>query len=282
MAAILPSDALSGIRIGISVSESPDLYRLGLTETHFRLALGEISRSVLVSGGSLAYGGYLSPEGYTTFLVQELQRYSRRDQPLLICLAWQEHRKLSLSEFRKRRKDLGLFGRIVCLDLSGKEIDPATDRGEDPVVVEDAGILRAGLTAMRRYMAMQTQGRVLMGGKRNGFQGEIPGLMEEVLLSIEAGQPVYLAGGFGGVTADIVEALGVDGNAWLTKRTDAPPDDPRWITGRERLRAVSSSATWKGLQNGLSDDENQRLAATHRPSDIAALVSMGLGRLGRR
>ena len=95
MAEVLPSDALSGLRIGISVSESPDLNRLGLAELHFRLALAEIARSVVISGGSLAYGGHLSPEGYTAFLMQELQKYSRRDEPLLICLAWQEHRKLS-------------------------------------------------------------------------------------------------------------------------------------------------------------------------------------------
>jgi hypothetical protein len=33
------------------------------------------------------------------------------------------------------------------------------------------------------------------------------------------------------------------------------------------------------LKNGLSDEENRRLAASHRSSDIAALVSLGLGRL---
>ncbi len=54
---LLPSNAFTGIRLGISVSDSADLARLGLLETHFRLALGEIARCVLVSGGQLAYGG---------------------------------------------------------------------------------------------------------------------------------------------------------------------------------------------------------------------------------
>src|ERR1700747_3069432 len=97
-AQLLPSNALKDIRLGISVSDSPDLARLGLLEAHFRLALGEIARCVLVSGGFLAYGGHLHPDGYTTFLEQELHRYSRRDRPLHICLAWQEHRELSPSE----------------------------------------------------------------------------------------------------------------------------------------------------------------------------------------
>jgi hypothetical protein len=39
--------------------------------------------------------------------------------------------------------------------------------------------------------------------------------------------------------------------------------------------------SWLPPDAGLDDDENRRLAATHRPSDIAALVSLGLGRLRR-
>jgi len=81
---------------------------------------------------------------------------------------------------------------------------------------------------MRRYMATKTQGRVLIGGKRTGFQGEIPGLVEEALISLEQDHPVYLAGGFGGVTADIVQALGVDDGSWLPPLADARPPDPRW------------------------------------------------------
>ena len=54
---LLPPDALQGMRLGISVSESADLGRLGLLEEHFRLALGEIARVVLVSGGGLPMAG---------------------------------------------------------------------------------------------------------------------------------------------------------------------------------------------------------------------------------
>jgi SLOG cluster2 len=270
---------LRGSRIAISVSESPDLARLGLLEIHFRLALGEIARSVLVSGGMLAYGGHLRPDGYTTFLVQELQQYGRRDSPLLICLPWQEHRELALSELAARKKWLGLLARIVCLDADGAETDPARDREDAAQPVADPALRRRALTGMRRYMATHTQGRALLGGKRSGFQGEIPGLMEEALISLQYGHPVYLAGGFGGVTADIAQALGIDDGAWLPPFADAPAPDRRWADGFARLRALSAEPSWAGLNNGLSNDENRRLAASHRPSDIAALVSLGLGRL---
>ena len=129
---LLPSDAIAGIRLGISVSESPDLLRLGLLEAHFRLALGEIARCVLVSGGQLAYGGHLQPDGYTAFLIRELERYSRRDRPMKVSLAWTEHRKMALSALDSETHRLGLYGEIVCLDLDGNAIDPAAGRDEAP------------------------------------------------------------------------------------------------------------------------------------------------------
>lgn len=48
---MLGPEALRELRVGVSVSESPDLGRLGLVETHFRLALGEIARVILLGGG---------------------------------------------------------------------------------------------------------------------------------------------------------------------------------------------------------------------------------------
>lgn len=279
MPELLPSEVLHGARFAISVSESPDLDRLGLLEIHFRLTLGEIARCVLVSGGTLAYGGHLRRDSYTTFLIQELEKYGRRDSPLLICLAWQEHRELKLSELDARRDELGLLGHIVCLDPDGSEMDPARDRDEAAQSVADTALRRRALTGMRRYMATRTHGRVLLGGKRSGFQGEIPGLMEEALISLEHAHPIYLAGGFGGVTADIAQALGIDDGAWLPPLAEAPQPDPRWDDGCNRLVAHAAQPAWAGLKNGLSDDENRRLAASHRPSDIAALVSLGLGRL---
>ena len=131
-------------------------------------------------------------------------------------------------------------------------------------------------------MTTITQARVLIGGKRHGFEGEIPGLMEEALFALGAKHPLYLAGGFGGVTLDIAASLGVDDGTWLPARPDTPADDPRLVAGRVKLRALAQDRAWTGLNNGLTDDENRRLAASHRPGEIASLVGLGLGRRARR
>ena len=262
---LLATDALKGIRIAISASESADLGRLGLVETHFRLALAEISRSVLVSGGKLAYGGHLDPNGYTALLSQELHRYGRRDRPLQICLAWQEHRRLSAEEFDRHKRDLGLFGEIVCLDPEGHVVEWSSGRGTDPQPVHDDPLCRQSLTALRNYMASTTNGRVLIGGRRRGFSGALPGVLEEALISIKHGQPLYLAGGFGGVTSDIVTALGVDDGSWIPAAPNGLRPDERLVDGLKQVSVLASAANWKGLENGLTVDENKQLAVTPRP-----------------
>jgi hypothetical protein len=274
--ALLKRDALTGIRIAISASESPDLLRLGLVETHFRLALAEIARSVLISGGKLSYGGHLDPEGYTAMLMRELQRYSRRDKPLRIYLAWHEHRRLSKAEFDRSVEDLGLFGEIVCLDADGNVVRWGEARGDQPEPVSDKSIQGKALSALRAHMAKNETGRVIIGGKRAGFAGKMPGVLEEAIASTSSHQPLYVAGGFGGIAADIAVAMGRLSADWLPATSEPLASDVR--ANLDGLRSTADAiGGWP--HNGLSDKENARLAATYRPSEIAALVSLGLGRL---
>ena len=246
--ALLKSDALSNVRIAVSASESPDLVRLGLVETHFRLALAEIARCVLVSGGKLAYGGHLDPDGYTPMLVKELHRYGRRDKPLRIYLAWQEHRKLSKEQYENQVDELGLFGEIVCLDPVGNTVDWGKGRGADPEPVSDQNIREKSCTLrLRLRMSQNENGRILIGGKRTGFEGAMPGVLEEAITSLRRGQPLYLAGGFGGVTADVAKALEIDNGSWLPSASSSLAADNRFITGLNQLTQIAKKAEWKKI-----------------------------------
>ena len=53
------SNAETPPAIGISVSESPDMRALGLSDGHLRDAMAEIALHLLASGNSLTYGGDL-------------------------------------------------------------------------------------------------------------------------------------------------------------------------------------------------------------------------------
>jgi len=274
---MLPPNALTGARIGISASPSADLARLGLMEAHFQLALGELARSVLILGGGLQYAGHLDPAGYTSFLIGELRRFGRGGVPLTAVLAWPVHRGLSMTELTRARELLGVQGSIVTLDARGAEMDPRSHRGDGPVPTPPEEIA-SSLTSMRSYAQAHSSGRFVLGGRRSGYQGSMPGVIEEVILSLQGAQPTYLAGGFGGATLDLVRALVPGAASWFEPAADQFSDEGTTM-GLGVASEIAAGREWDALNNGLTADENLRLAATHRPSEIAALVSLGLGRL---
>lgn len=79
---IIERNALVGHRIAVSVSESADLARLGLTEYHCRLVVAEVARAIMLAGGIVVYGGNLSASGYTRILIHEAQRFGRGSRGL--------------------------------------------------------------------------------------------------------------------------------------------------------------------------------------------------------
>lgn len=274
---LLPSDAIKGKRLGLSVSDSPDLDRLGLLDTHFRLTLGELARTVVIAGGSLYYGGHLQHEGITHFLIEELHRYGRRDRPLKVCLAWTVHRSMSAEQIMEQREFLGLFGEIFFLSLDGQLLDgPVLEPPQHEFSPEEHATALSGL---RTFMTDNTDARIVVGGKRAGFQGNMPGILEEVLFSLERGQPLYLAGGFGGATLDIIRTLRPADAEWLPVLREEAAADGRLDKGLQKLLDISNGTKWDGYSNGLSEAENSLLAASYRPSEIAALVGKGMGSL---
>lgn len=155
------------------------------------------------------------------------------------------------------------------------------------------------LFRMRYALASQCVARVVIGGKVHGFFGRFPSVAESLMIAIAMGQPVYVAGGFGGAAAWVGQLLGL-GDGW----SGIPPGfvrDPlaveKW-TGREhRFRPpphhtdlplgradlidffmchAFSDPRWRN--NGLSARENGQLFQSTNPSEIAHLVRHGLRR----
>jgi hypothetical protein len=58
--------------------------------------------------------------------------------------------------------------------------------------------LGRSLTQMRRQATAATRARIVLGGKPHSFMGFLPGILEGVLLSIDASHALYILGGFGG------------------------------------------------------------------------------------
>lgn len=274
--ALLPKDALAGVSVAVSVSDSADLGRLGLRAEHANYAVSEIARAVLTSGGNLVYGGRVHPRGFTQLILDELVRYGGARQKLIVCLAAPEHRKLSLSFLDRLEDELVPSCRLEFLDDEGNPTDPRAGRGDDLVepAIHDVA---AAYSAMRRHVAAASHAQLVVGGQLAGFRGVMPGVVEETVAAAEAGHPIYVAGGFGGAAALVIRELGLADASWLPDDVPARPADERVRTATERLR-VASRTRRDLFQAGLDPDDRELLAWSHRPGEIASLTALGLAR----
>ncbi len=282
---LLPSDILQNVNVGLSVSESADLGRLGLQSQHADQAIAELARAILLAGGQLTYGGWLEPTSFTSLLMTEVTAYGGGETRLTLVVAFPEHRKLRLSVLDGIRDELGGLARLVYLDPVGSEVDPGDGRSEEPDEVKDGVLKRRSYTALRRVMAERTDARVIVGGKLSRFEGEMPGIIEEAITSVRAEQPLYVAGGFGGAAAAVARTLEIDPMDWLPANMPTDGETPAVLAALAELRQAANDLGWRTERerDGLTVDDRRLLSATFRPGDIASLVTVGLShRFGDR
>jgi hypothetical protein len=164
---------------------------------------------------------------------------------------------------------MSVLGTYVVLDADGSAItDPVARATAGNADETDAA---AALTAAREVMARAVDARVVLSGALNSFQGRMPGVLEEAILAIRGNTPLFIAGGFGGAAGNLAVALGIDADNWLAR-------DVRESAYLDELRAAIADAGWTVDSNGLTIDENRRLAVTYRASEVASLVVRGLSR----
>ena len=265
---MMPTEIQAPKIIAISTSESPDMAVFGLSEGHLREAVAEFAIYLLASGASLAYGGDLRRQGFTELLFELVMRYRRKEETrarVTDYLAWPVHIRMTPDDLGKHRARLVKFAQLVLIGLDGNRM-PIEDRKGLPSREPTDNEWSTGLTSMRQVMRGETDARIVLGGRVEGYRGNMPGIAEEALLSFESGQPVFLVGGFGGCTRDIAETIGLV-DAWAGSR-------PAW-PGRQRFKRYGPN----DLRNGLSTDENRVLARTPQVDQALALIVRGLHRL---
>ena len=253
--------------IAVSTSESPDMAGLGLQREHLRDAMTEIARHTLALGASLVYGGDLRVDGFSKLLFELAARHGRDTRKsgrhsVTDYLAWPVHILQQAEQLAAAAAELEGAAELRLLDLDGNTMDMNERRKLQPHKPSEPQWAR-GLATMRHRMIAETHARIILGGRVDGFKGNMPGLAEEALYSLQAKQPLYVMGGFGGCARDVAEEIGV-----LNKAMSRP-----W-PGRDRFKAFKKT----DLNNGLSADENLVLASTPHVDQAIILILRGLTR----
>jgi len=259
--------------IAISISESTDMPALGLGEEHLRDAMAEIARHFLALGARLIYGGDLRYLGFTDLLFELVARHSRdadKDDGrpgVTNYLAWPVHIQQPVAYLEAQIAEVEYSAELICLRVDGNEL-PIEERRGLRTQVPSEQEWADGLTSMRITMMSNSDARIVVGGRVEGYKGTMPGIAEEALLSLSASKPIFLVGGFGGCTRDIAETLGI-----IKPR---PTSNPEWAH-----RTEFAAFTTASLNNGLTDEENATLAYTPHVDQAITLILRGMMRLVR-
>ncbi len=271
---LISTDALADVTVGMSVSDSADLARLGLDARHADLAVGEIARAVLLAGGTIAYGGRLHPSGFTQQLMNEVRRFGTNRLSLRLFVALPEHMSKRREELDQIDRQLGTWGSLTTLDADGEPTDWRELSQSEQALTDD--LRAAAYSGLRRHMAGRASCRVLVGGKLRGFLGAMPGVIEEAILAVEHRKPVYLAGGFGGAAAAIARHVGAGTLDWMPPGLPEGETDSAVEAALAELETAASHSGWSPSDDGLTPESRELLSASHRPGEIASLCVGGI------
>jgi len=302
--------ALAKMPVALSISASPDLARHGLTAKHLDAALIEISRQLLVRGAVLEYGGHLGAEGYTLALFDMAREYAALSglppaERIVNDVGWPLPLETLPPEVRAKNQRVGIFRRIARPE-GVEDLEPATFVEEPEFFPADSPERRyawaRGMSAMREFQCGSARARILLGGQTGAltdgspvdkwYSSRIPGVIEEALLSLRHGQPLYVVGAFGGAAAMVAELL--EGRrpaafTW-TFQHQAPHAEgmltlyhqrgPAWEE-YEQMAEFFADTGVDGLaaQNRLSAEQNRELFGCRDVGRIVELLLTGLTRL---
>jgi hypothetical protein len=325
---------LAGKLIALSMSESSDVAQFGMDDVHLTQTMLELSRHLLIRGASLAYGGHLGTSGYTQRLFELVRTYNNLDgvdnfERIVNHRGW-PFPKLMISQLAELNSVSTIVSVTRPADIN-ESLSPDFKGEIESSFLADASAVHRyawcrGMTEMREFQADDARShvaaRIVLGGtfkqtpKANEdgtvadkwYLSRMPGVLEEILLSIKVGQPVFLIGAFGGVADLTIRLLlrkkhraaswdlqsqapfasetrnlyKLYGQKWWyydnePRITDLRTDDDRSIvqfladTWQE-----SDNRGWETRLNPLTKKQNQRLFETVDLSEMVELLQVGL------
>lgn len=289
---------VTGKTLGISMALADDLASIGLSPTHLECAVAEVSQMMLIGGGSLLYAGAPGTHvpDLTTAIMDTVSSYTVSVKAYTRLSGDPEQQDihpgdmfslavpyvvLNTSESIKRltqaADNFAGYASILVLDENGRKIEDFDDL--QPWQGDSNETARA-LRHIRQALPQYCDARLLIGGKTrrqstdipNGYIGDFPGIVEEALYTLRKGQPLFIAGGFGGAAALLARELG------LGRDLPVPDEALAEINLCDAYQKAIDEIKrlFEPTRTGLNPHDLRRLATTQRASELGALAAKGL------
>jgi len=175
---------------------------------------------------------------------------------------------------------------------------PDKDQFLKPTNSQNSFVWSCCLTRMRSEMIESCSARICAGGKHSGYKGKMPGVLEEILISLNLQKPLYLLGGFGGVTSTVCDIIENKTSPekitedWQFVNNSGYKEMMEYASKKTGNKYVDYDDVVKKLKavpvevlskiNGLSDDENLKLFKTQFIDEALFLVLKGVKTVSER
>ncbi|MDF2455566.1 MAG: hypothetical protein K0R51_1559 [Cytophagaceae bacterium] len=264
--------------VAISVSESADSTYSNESMQSFVI---DVVTNLLLTGKRVAYGGDLRNGGFSELMADAGYRqrgFSKEKAMIDQYLVYPLHKQVT-AELVSSYKDSRV--QLIKTDVENKE--------------NKSYLWSRALTRMRAQMAINTNARVIMGGKTMDYLGKMPGVMEEAKLTLKSDKPLYLIGCFEGAASQIIQAIEGHGFTYQDNHFHSTHDYIQFKytynqeNQHQKISPQQDAQFFKdyGLErlsknNGLTPEENRILFYTKNPSEALFHLFKGLRKVSTK
>lgn len=291
---------LKGFNIGLSISNPEDhiLNSLGHFSEHLIHLAQDLARYSLAANAKLIYGGDLRKGGFTEFIFNEANilqsRLKDNTQHIENYIAYPIYnvKDDELVEWKANYQNVARMHSVPPPENVVKPEDRDEFVGFN--TTQNKYKWSRSLTDMRNLMIGNCDVRICAGGRSFGYKGIMPGVLEEILIAIEKNKPLFLLGGFGGITSSVCKTiknnkipdeLTLD---WQLKNNIGYDDLLKYYQEQKvenllpNYNDLNEQLSYEKLNNGLTREENERLFETPFIEEAICLVMRGLKNLQKQ
>lgn len=293
--------SFKNILIGITISD-PDIENvksIGHGENHLISLSQTIARHLLFRDATMVYGGDLRPNGFTQYLCEEAKIVQDRIQDSTPLLENYSAWPIYTNEDEPTLDWNAKYNKVMKII----QVEPPEKVKQvhdiktflRPVNPINCFAWCLCLSKMRNEMINKCRYRISAGGKLSGYKGKYPGVLEEIIISIRENKPLYLIGGFGGITSKVCELfMGKNTpeeltmtwqlyhNAGYKELTDLFSIDPdeenidyNTLVGEIKKFGIPRLSN----NNGLTEDQNKTLFSSEYIDEIIMLILEGINNI---
>ncbi len=209
MNTIIDPFPLRGRCVGISISAGDEGIPQGEKADAFvnQLTFQTCSRFLFL-GASIALGHMWRAGGIMEHLARRATEYrysftpsgsEGRQAPIINRIAWPDEPPVFDEDRAEQMADVVDVQQVAPPGIPTDGLESSSRLGQ-------FARMRA-LTAMRQELVAASDFRICLGGAAGKNLRRLPGVLEEAILTFEAGKPLYLAGAFGGITKTLCDVI---------------------------------------------------------------------------